>query len=145
MTEPSATPSSAKTALHPVTNDKIEECWPLIEKSIAAALSRDGLYGPEHVKEWVLRGTHQLWIAGSRERGIEALAVTEMLRHPNGQVINFWLCTGTDRVRWIEHKNGIEEWAKGQGCTRSVAHARKGWAKALPDYKLTHVVLEKML
>ena len=141
------TTSSVKppTALHPVTNDKIEAAWPLIEQSISSAIDRDGLYDASHIKEWVLRGTHQLWIAGSKERGIEALAVTEMLRHPKGQTINFWICTGKDRDRWLAHKNGIEAWAKEQGCTRSVAHARKGWAKALPDYKLTHLVLEKSL
>lgn len=119
--------------------------WPLIEREIKSALDRDGLYGPEHVKHWVERGTHQLWIAGSKRLGIEALAITEMLRHPNGQVINFWLCTGKDPSRWLVHKEKIEAWAKEMGCIRSLIHARKGWARHLRDYKLTHVVLEKSL
>lgn len=144
---PSAIAYSAepKTALHLLTPEQVDDFWPVVEGPLKDALDRDGTYGPEHIYDWLKRGTMQLWIAGSAVKGVEGLALVELLQHPNDRVINFWLCTGQDRKRWLAHKDKIEAWAKEKGCTRSLIHARKGWAKELSDYKLTHVVLEKKL
>ena len=52
---------------------------------------------------------------------------------------------GKEMEKWKHYLNSIEQWAKSLGCDRSVIYGRKGWAKVLPDYKQTAVILEKVL
>ena len=138
--------SSARTALHQVPPARVAECWPVIEPMITAAMDRDGTYTAENVREWLVKELMQLWIAGTKERGVEALAVTEILQHQKCRVLNILICTGKDRDRWLAHLGAIETWARtDKGCDRALLYARKGWARHLPDYKLTHVLLEKRL
>lgn len=137
--------SLADTTLYRLEPEQIDAFWDVVEEPIAQALERDGLYGPEHVREWLAKGLMHLWIAGDADKGVVGLALVEELQHPREKVVKFWLCTGHDRKRWLFHMKQIETWAKERGCTRSIADARKGWAKELSDYRLTHVVLEKRL
>lgn len=117
----------------------------MIEPEITASIDRGGLYDANDVKGWLLQGTMQLWLAGSKSRGIEALAATEILQHPKGRTFNVFICTGKDKNRWLGHLAELERWGKERGCDRARYEARKGWQKHLPDYKWTHVVLEKRL
>ena len=57
--------------------------------------------------------------------------------------IKFW--TGENSLEWLHLMEDLEAWAKHEGCTRIIGVMRKGWAKRLPDYRMTHVYLEKDL
>ena len=37
----------------------------------------------------------------------------------------------------------IEAWAKSQGCRTILVQGRKGWERALPGYRLDHIVVRK--
>lgn len=52
---------------------------------------------------------------------------------------------GSELNKWKHLLAGIEQWAKSLGCERSVIYGRKGWVKALSDYKQTAVILEKVI
>ena len=147
-TEPTPIPSSpSPTILHLVPVEFAEAAWPgPVEALVTAACDRDGLYGPQDVLDWLKRGTHRLWAAGSKENGAEAVAVTELVDHARGRTLNFFILTGQDPDRWFHHIATIEAWAKEQGCDRVTPITRKGWAKRMPaEYRLTHYVWEKRL
>lgn len=145
-TPPTPTPSSPRTVLHLVPVEFVEAAWSgPVEELIGEAVDRGGLYAPEDIKRLLEQGLMRLWVAGSRERGAEALAVTEILQYPKARAFNVIICTGHDRGRWFSHLKTMEAWAKEQGCDVSRALTRKGWAKELADYKLTHYAWEKQL
>ena len=112
---------------------------------MSGALERGGLYGPNDLLALLCKGAMRLWVAGSKERGAEALAVTEILQYPRALTFNILICTGQDRGRWFSHLRTMEDWARENGCSRVTALTRKGWAKELADYRLTHYAWEKQL
>jgi len=49
--------------------------------------------------------------------------------------------------QWLEHLDGIENWAKHQGCHDFESIARPGWERILKNkgHLKTHIVLNKSL
>lgn len=138
-------PSTCSTRVHRVPLAELERAWPLVEAMIADACARDGLYGAGDVLEWLRGDKMQLWLAGSTERGVEAAAISEMLQHRAAKTFSVFIVTGADIDRWLPHLGRMEAWAKEMGCSRAIQHARRGYARKLKDYRMTHVVLEKQL
>lgn len=88
------------------------------------------------------------WVMWLVIAGTEVLAVTcaELYVDVGGMKrCRLPFCTGDGASRWVHLLETIEGWARREGCQKFDLIARKGWAKHLPDYKLTHVVLEKVL
>jgi len=131
--------------VHRVPLAELNRAWPLVEPLIAASCARDGLYAASDVLDWLAADKMQLWLAGSVERGVEAAAVTEMLQHRLAKTFSVFIVTGNDIERWLPHLGHMEAWAKEMGCTRAIQYARRGYARKLKDYRMTHVVLEKAL
>ncbi len=92
----------------------------------------------------IMQGEIQLWAVVDRE--IKAVVGTEIGEAPSGLVtccVRF--CVGAGFRKWIHLLDVIEDYARANGCHRVETWARKGWAKHLPEYKLTHVLLERDL
>lgn len=91
-------------------------------------------------KRWVL------WAAVENGSHVLAIAASEAYIDPGGmkrgRVI---FATGDDAKRWVHLFAGIEDWARQEGAKKFDIIARKGWARHLPDYRMTHIVLEKVL
>lgn len=122
-----------------------EEIWkvaePLIKK---ACLSTKGRFNSNDVKKWLDEGTCQLWVV-EHENEVVAVSVTEILNYPKMKVCRVNIVAGKGRNDWQHFKQGIEDWAKKEGCRRIEALARLGWSKIYKDYQQTHVFLEKEL
>lgn len=147
LAEAADAPRVIPTALHEVAPDKIEAAWPALEPLIGPCIDPD-LFDPAHVKALLLRGVYKLWIAGTR-KGIEAIAMVEIIQAPKARCLVIWGCASADKShseRWIDHLPAIEQWAKEQyGCIKSRVEGRKGWARKLPDHKLAGYILERTL
>ena len=94
--------------------------------------------------ERFVRGEWQLWLVWDGTP--RAIVGTELYVEMTGLkccMIRF--CTGGGAAEWSHLLGKIEAWARDEGCTYLDMLARKGWAKHLPDYKLTHVELQKEL
>ena len=75
-----------------------------------------------------------------------AVLATEIYRDKGGDKrCRIPFCSGRDMDTWVGLISVIEQYARENGCRRLDMIARKGWAKRLPAYKMTHVVLERML
>jgi hypothetical protein len=89
-------------------------------------------------------GSVQLWIIwDGAPMAVWATELHDMASGLKLCVVKFF--TGEHSLDWIHLLADLEAWAKSKGCHRVVSYARKGWAKRLPDYRMTHVYLEKDL
>lgn len=103
-----------------------------------------GRYSVPGMLERFAKGEWILWIVW--DGSVRAIVGTELYRDVSGMkccMIRF--ATGRQAATWTHLLREIEDWARGEGCQRLDMIARKGWARHLPDYKMTHVVLEKEL
>ena len=103
-----------------------------------------GRYSRKGVVERLLSGDWQLWLVW--DGSVKGTLATELYFDVSGdKACTIRFCTGADAKDWVRLIDHIESWARAEGCKRMAMQARKGWAKHLTDYKLTHVVLEKPL
>lgn len=87
----------------------------------------------------------QLWMVWDGEQP-RAVVGTELYLEMTGLkccMVRF--CAGHGAADWSHLLDRIEAFAKAEGCAYLDMLARKGWAKHLPDYKLTHIELCKDL
>jgi hypothetical protein len=101
-------------------------------------LSWQGILHKVASAEWVL------WLVW--DGSVRAVLATELYFDVGGMKrCRIPFCTGEGARQWVHLLGQIEAWARDEGCRRLDMIARKGWAKHLPDYRMTHVVLEKEL
>ena len=115
-------------------------------------------FGP--VEDSVLRGDALLWLALTCEDGdrvrIDAAAVTELHRTEWRKVCVVVACGAPSGRfdaspamrygrRWIRLLEGIEDFARAEGCEATRIIGRKGWARVLTSYQTKRIVLEKEL
>lgn len=125
---------------------KIDAEWHLVAELIDDACKRDGTYTADDVKTWLRDGRMYLFLAWSKARGVEGLAVAEPLQHALLRSLNVFIVTGRELARWAHLMTQIEAWAKHvHGCTRSIFTCREGYHRVIPGYRKTHIVMEKDL
>lgn len=75
-----------------------------------------------------------------------ASGVTSLQKNENGTITaNIELLGGDNMKAWLALKDEYEKLAKEHGVFDVRMWARKGWSRELPDYKLTHYILRKVL
>lgn len=100
--------------------------------------SVDGIVDRIARRDWVL------WLVW--DGTVRAILATELYLDVGGSKrCRIPFCTGESARGWVHLLADIEQWATLEGCSKMDLIARKGWAKHLPDYRMTHVVLEKDL
>ena len=146
-TAPSPSPSLAArpTVLQQIPPSHLGEILPLILNLLEAVVARsDGEFTVPALLELFARSRWQLWVIWDGE--VRAIVATELHIAPSGmKLCSVHFCTGRGAAGWAHHLAEIEGWAQAEGCQRIGTMARKGWAKHLPDYKMTHVYLKKDL
>jgi len=96
--------------------------------------------------EWAGVGSASDWVQRCREdlaqlwRVGDFWAITEVCQQPYGLGVHIVAMAGD-----FDHEIicEIETWAKAIGCRKSYLTGRKGWARRLPDYRLTTVTCVK--
>ncbi|WFU35664.1 hypothetical protein QA635_15145 [Bradyrhizobium brasilense] len=90
----------------------------------------------------ILSGRGLLWLAWDG-RAIQAAATTVLINSEIGKVCVITACGGTGMKRWLPLLNGIESYARDEGCTRVRIYGRKGWLRVLDGYRAKHVIMDK--
>lgn len=134
------------TTLIPIPTENVEDVLLLIDPLIEQGVAIDhGRTTKEDVLDPLRRGTSQLWIVWT-ERVPDAIVITRIREYPKFKACIIDLCVGANRKRWIHLIKKIEEWAAETGCERmEIPFARLGWARSLPEYKKTRILLEKKI
>ena len=94
----------------------------------------------ESVKADVLNGDALAWLVWN-DPYLTGVVVTQI----SGKVCFIVACGGDGILRTLPLLSIIEQYAKAEGCERMRIMGRKGWMRALPEYRAHRVVLEKDL
>lgn len=148
MTETVQEVPSPEWQITMVRADALEQVWPYVV-GLVDGLPEDsnGSYTVEGIVDRLLDGTWQLWVVtkGSLET-TAAIVGTEVYTSMAGdKVCTLHFCKGSHAKQWTHLLRVIEDAARSIGCVKIEMTARKGWAKRLPDYRMTHVILERPL
>ncbi len=124
------------------------QTWPLVQERIKAVADRsNGRFTEETILRAIEAGEDQFWVGWDEgKREVRAVMTTTLSQYATSfKTADILIVTGEGRKEWKHLIGDVEAWAKSQGCGVVQVYARKGWARELPDYKLSHVLLEKRL
>jgi hypothetical protein len=136
--------TSTSVELLCVAPAQIRQFWPHVAHLLRAAILRTGLSDWQEVEDSILDGDALLWLAWDGAQ-IKSAASTS-LTAANGRLsCTVVACGGDDMSQWLGLLSEIEKYAKAEGCDCTRIIGRKGWLRALKDYRMTNVVLERAL
>ena len=147
-TEPSPSPFSAgeqPPQLVAIPPEHLGEVFPMVRELLEKVAERsEGRYSVPGMLERFARPEWILCLAW--DGSVRAIVGSELYRDVSGmQCCMIRFATGRGAAGWTHLLAEIEDYARANGCQRLDMLARKGWAKHLPDYRMTHVALEKDL
>lgn len=131
-----------------IPTEKITEVYPMVAEEINATLLKaENGYASQDVIKELTDGNMNLWLVWDIENKKKlGFVITEILQRPQFKIFSIFMVLGQDRLKWqIKAQNTFEEYAKKNGCYKSIHLARKGWSKVFKQYgyRETHIVLEK--
>ena len=135
-------PSSVKLAC--VDPAMVGQIWPLARDLIRSASLKTGRGSFERVEAEVLAGKQLLWLALDGCE-IEAAITTQLVNENGRKLCVLAACGGKNRERWLPLLDGLEEFARKEGCAEMRIYGRKGWARVLRSYRVRAVILGKGL
>ena len=128
-----------------VPPDQLEAVFPLIRDMLKGVVERSGGRWtlPSLITD-LLQGRFDLLCMCSST--IKGIVGTHLHTTSSGMVIlQIPFVTGEDSKDWLHLLGVIEDHARRNGASKVEMWARKGYARKLPDYHLSHVLLEKDL
>ncbi len=131
-----------------IPKSKIRSVWPLVHDLI-----KQGLRHPNRrmdipsIKKMTMDGDWHMWVIWDNDnKNPRAVFFTEIYEEISGLKIGTMrFFSGRDRNDWKQLLSTLEENMRNAGVQRMEIWARRGWLRELPEYKLTHVLLEKDL
>ena len=138
----SITPSSVDLVC--VDPKRVHEIWPHVGPLLRAACRRTELNAFADIEADILSGRSLAWLAWSGS-AVEAVAATILINSEIGKVCIITACAGGDMKRWLPLIDHIENYARGEGCTRVRIYGRKGWLRVLEGYEEKHIIMDKEL
>lgn len=121
----------------------VAKVWQHVRWMVGRAPQKTDLGSLDELDTEVLSGRALLWIVWSDH--IECACVTRLDVTEHSRVCTILACGGEGRSRWLHLMGGIENYAKAEGCDSTRLYGRKGWKRALPDYREIGVIMEKKL
>lgn len=126
-----------------VPPDRVAELWPLAQHYIKSAVVNT-LTDFDTLARNVHAGDALLWLAWDGKE-IYAAAVTSLASANGRKFCTIVACGGQHIEQWGFLIGRLEQYAKDEGCKSNAIMGRKGWARMLPEYRVTSITLEKEL
>jgi hypothetical protein len=129
-----------------VPNNQIAGVWSQVEPFVGSIIERaGGRLTLESLVDELTRSALQLWLVWDGEKVLAVVGTEVGIASSGMKVCTVRFATGDHSQVWLHLLDEIEAWAAQSGCTKMEMWARKGWQRRLPDYRMTHVMLEKDL
>jgi len=129
--------------------EHVPRVWPLAADMLGRAAEYSNGVSLDEEGKMVASGLKQLWMVIDNESHpakAVAAGITSIKQHGDGsKTANIEMFGGENMKAWFALKGKFEAWAHDEGCSDIRLYARKGWAKHLPDYALTHYMMRKAL
>jgi len=109
----------------------VPKAWPLVVAWVTEALTKGKAdETPEEIRQRLLTGAQQLWLAWDEELGrARGMCITELYESARGKACNLALVAGRDFGCWQHLTEAVKAFARLQGCVRLEAAGRKGWER----------------
>lgn len=121
----------------------VDYIWQRVLPWLDAAYAEMDIPLPPTLHDDLLLGDKQLWVAcDDGDAKVLCAVLTRLAKMRSGLYCEVVACGGAEATRWIHGIATIEEWAKTEGCSRVTVQGRPGWAKLLPRYRRSQVILE---
>jgi len=93
--------------------------------------TRPGWMTEAQAVEWLLADKFQLHLALDENHTALAALVTELRQSPAGmKICDIVGIAGINRHLWMDHLEGMEKWARAEGCSGiRIKNGRKGWLR----------------
>lgn len=137
--------SAVEPALQAIPPEHLAAVFPMVQELLEGVAERsNGIWTvPALLRKFATKQWY-LWVVW--DGSVRGIVATELHIVPSGAAVcSVHFCTGRGAKDWTHLLGVIEDWARANDCVRIDMLARKGWARHLPDYRLTHVQLEKDL
>jgi hypothetical protein len=132
-----------------IPQEHISQVWPLATDMLSKAVEYSNGVSLAEEGKLIASGIKQLWMViddEAKPNKAVAAGITSIKKHSDGtKTANIEMFGGENMKAWFALKGDFEAWAKDEGCADIRLYARKGWAKHLPDYALTHYMMRKAL
>ena len=130
--------------------ENVDQVWPLITTQLSKAEERSGGSSIEADKDYIKKRMKQLWVVlidtDEQKNKVVCAGITSLEKCPDGtQVMNIEMLGGDEMKYWFQLKDELETWAKSENRDKVRFWGRKAWLRKLPDYKITHYLMEKEL
>jgi hypothetical protein len=116
--------------------------WPHAIPLLQTACRRTTLNAFDDIEADILSGRSLLWLAWDGQ-AVHAAAATVLINSEIGKVCVITACGGIQMNRWLPLLDGIESYARDEGCVRVRIYGRKGWLRVLDGYHAKHVIMDK--
>jgi len=108
-----------------------------------------GRWKADYLLDKILQEQMQLWLVIEKKNGaesIKAALITDIRPYETGfKACHIIAVVGKEPRSWIGLRSVMEDWAKRSGCEAIETICRVGWKRFLPDWKQTHIFIEKRL
>jgi hypothetical protein len=128
-----------------IPRQDIGDFWQRAYPWIDSAYAKQDIPVPVALFEDLKVGNKQLWVAWGDEAKLLCAVLTRLAKMRSGLHCEVVAAGGAQVRRWIHGLATIEEWAKSEGCSKVTIQGRPGWAKLLPEYQRSQVILERRL
>lgn len=108
----------------------VDTCWDKVEPfAEKAAKFTYGRYTADNMREMVLDGDYQMWVA--YDNGIfKGLVITNIITYPQRKLLAMQFCGGVELVAWKDPMLALlQRFAKDMGCDGIESTGRIGWTK----------------
>lgn len=123
---------------------QVKTAWVEVSHWIKLAMERGDLGLFTDIEQDVLSGRSLLWLVWDKPK-ILAVVVTQLRQTECTKSCVIAACGGEQSGLWLGLITEIENYARAEGCDAVRIMGRRGWARALPDYRTARIVLERRL
>jgi hypothetical protein len=134
----------ARAELACVPPGEAARLWPQVSHYIARAMARGGMGRFADIEADVLGANAYLWVAIAAD-AILAAAVTKVTGEGSARLCTIVACGGHDWPRFGFLIEGLESYARAEGCAAVEICGRSGWQRRLEGYRTVKVVIRKVL
>lgn len=118
-------------------------CGPMLDKALKRSATG---YTLEDYKEGIKDGMFQLW-TWVEDHKILCCGVTEIRNYPTMRILTLPIIGGSALKMWKESaQETMAQWGRKNGCSEMEGYAaRKGWLRALPNWKPVWITIRRSI
>lgn len=132
-----------RSALMCVAPSLVEQVWPMVAEMVESSYLAMDLFTPD-VLSWLKAEKGLLWIV-VRNNEVIGCATTSLEPRPSGLSCRVVVGGGWDLQVYRNQVEPLKNYARREGCVKFVIQGRIGWARVLPGFTPTGVILETRL